>query len=270
MHLRENSAAVKMSVQDSLQRPSSASWKVEAIRRGDLKISGPIPIEEDTPLSDEEEREHAEMLGEEMAKEAQTLCAPPQHTIRQVFNSQGTLRQDEVTEEIAMKTASHDQDMARQEAELHDQHPARSPLRSPLGMHPTDGMFEEQRESVLPPRLHTPSTPFRATPESTSHSNTAAKKQKRKSGIRGVFRKMFGRKDREESQERNAERNEENVHRGHSYHHSVSCNEMPVEAFILMSSRILVCFRSHRQHHSNRQHPVYSSRPHPVHRESPT
>ena len=269
MHLRENSAVVKMSVQDNLQRPRSASWKVEAIRRGDLKISGPIPIEEDTPLSDEEEREHAERLGEKRTKEMQNLRAPPQHTIRQVHNSQGTLRQDDITEEIVMKTASHDQDMARQEAELHDQHPARSPLRSPLGMHPTEGMFEAQRESILPPRSHTPSTPLRATPESTSQSNTAAKKQKRKSGIRGVFRKMFGRKDREESQERNVERNagrveerdEEHLHRGHSYHHSVSCSDMSVETFVLISSRTLVCCRSHRQHHNKLQHLAHSESP---------
>ncbi|KAF2628499.1 hypothetical protein BU25DRAFT_410068 [Macroventuria anomochaeta] len=211
-----------MSVQGNLQRPRSASWKVEAIRRGDLKISGPIPIEENTPLSDEEEREFAERRGEKRIEEALDVPVPHQHMIRQVPNSQGTLRQEDVTEEIAMKTASRDQDFARQELELHDQHPARSPLRSPLGMHPTDGILAGQRESVFQPRSHTPPTPFRATPESTSHSNATvnAKKQKRKSGIRGVFRKMFGRKDREESQEHNVERNEEPVRRGHSYHHS--------------------------------------------------
>ena len=52
-----------------------------------------------------------------------------------------------------------------------------------------------------------------------------AKKQKRKSGIRGVFRKMFGRKDREESQERNVERDSQPSRRGHSYHHSVGYTE---------------------------------------------
>ncbi|KAF3048455.1 hypothetical protein E8E11_006694 [Didymella keratinophila] len=216
-----------MSVQGGLQRPRSASWKVEAIRRGDLKISGPIPIEEDTPLSDEEERQFAERHGEKRQEDALDVLPAPQHTIRQVPNSQGTLRPEDGTEEIAMKTASQDQDYARQELELHDQHPARSPLRSPLGMHPTDGFIASQRESVFQPRSHTPPTPFRATPESTAQSNMTvnAKKQKRKSGIRGVFRKMFGRKDsrgesRERSQERNAERNEEPARRGHSYHHS--------------------------------------------------
>ncbi|KAF3047078.1 hypothetical protein E8E12_011057 [Didymella heteroderae] len=215
-----------MSVQGGLQRPRSASWKVEAIRRGDLKISGPIPIEEDTPLSDEEERQFAERHGEKRQEDTLDVLAAPQHTIRQVPNSQGTLRPEDGTEEIATKTASQDQDFARQELELHDQHPARSPLRSPLGMHPTEG-FASQRESVIQPRLHTPPTPFRATPESTSQSNMPAnaKKQKRKSGIRSVFRKMFGRKDsrgesQERSQERNAERHEESARRGHSYHHS--------------------------------------------------
>lgn len=224
MLLRENSVAVKMSVQGGLQRPRSASWKIEAIRRGDLKISGPIPIEEDTPLSDEEERQFAEQHGEKRQEDALDVLPVPQHTIRQVPNSQGTLRPEDGTEEIAMKTTSQDQDYARQELELHDQHPARSPLRSPLGMHPTDGFVASQRESVFQPRSHTPPTPLRATPDSTSPSNMMAntKKQKRKSGIRGVFRKMFGRKDsRGESQERNAERNEDTARRGHSYHHSV-------------------------------------------------
>jgi hypothetical protein len=231
MHLRENSVTVKMSVQGGLQRPRSASWKVEAIRRGDLKISGPIPIEEDTPLSDEEERQFAERHGEKRQDDALEVPAPAQHTIRQVPNSQGTLRPEDGTEEIAVKTASQDRDYARQELELHDQHPARSPLRSPLGMHPTDGSnyVGSQRESVFQPRPHTPPTPLRATPESTPHSNmtASARKQKRKSGIRGVFRKMFGRKDsRSESRERSQERNlEEPARRGHSYHHSVCCDD---------------------------------------------
>lgn len=236
MHLRGNFVAVKMSVQGGLQRPRSASWKVEAIRRGNLKISGPIPIGEDTPLNDEEEREFAERHGDKRQEDTLEVPAPPQHTIRQVPNSQGTLRPEDGTEEIAVKTVSQDQDYARQELELHDQHPARSPLRSPLGMHPTDGYVESQRESVFQPRSHTPPTPFRATPESTSNSNMTAnaKKQKRKSGIRGVFRKMFGRKDsrgesQERSQERNAERSEEPVRRGHSYHHSVCDGGPPAD-----------------------------------------
>lgn len=238
MHLRENSVAVRMSVQGNLQRPRSASWKVEAIRRGDLKISGPIPIEEDTPLSDEEEREYAEKHGEKKS-EALDVPMPPPHTIRQVPNSQATLRPEDLTEETAMKTTSHDQDFARRELELHDQHPARSPLRSPLGMHPTDGTFSGQRESVFQPRSHTPPTPFRATPESNSNSIAAAnaKKQKRKSGIRGVFRKMFGRKDREESQERHVERDVEPTRRGHSYHHSVSRSTILAECFLLTNKQ---------------------------------
>lgn len=256
MHLRENSVAVTMSLQGSLQRPRSASWKVEAIRRGDLKISGPIPIEEDTPLSDEEEREFAEKHGEKGSEEA--VSAPEQHTIRQVPNSQATLRHEDVTEEVAMKTASRDQDYARQELELHDQHPARSPLRSPLAMHPTDG----QRESVFQPRSHTPPTPFRATPESTSHSNAAAaKKQKRKSGIRGVFRKMFGRKDRDDSQDRNVERNEEPARRGHSYHHSVSFVQLTLGIPVLINDRTPDCCTSRRQYLSNRQHQIRSASP---------
>lgn len=236
MHLRDDSVAVKMSVQGGLQRPRSASWKVEAIRRGDLKISGPIPIEEDTPLSDEEERDFAVRHGDKRQEDAFDVPTPSQHTTRQVPNSQATLRPEDGTGEIAMKTASQDQDHARQELELHDHHPARSPLRSPLGMHPTNSYVASQRESVFQPTLHTPPTSFRATPEITSHPNmtTSAKKQKRKSGIRGVFRKMFGRKDsrgesQERSQERNVERKGAPARRGHSYHHSVCDDDAPSE-----------------------------------------
>lgn len=240
MPLRENSIAIEMSVQGNLQRPRSASWKVEAIRRGDLKISGPIPIEEDTPLNDEEEREFAERRAMEEREEVQDISTPLQHTI-QVPVSQPSLRQEEVTEETAMKTASLDQDRARREEELRDQQPARSPVRSPLGMHPTDGM---QRDSVFQPRSYTSPTSLRATPESTAHSNITAKKQKRKSGIRGVFRKMFGRKDRDEPQEQN----EESVRRGHSYNHSVCCNGPHDMELMLTRSRILACYRRPKQH----------------------
>lgn len=260
--LRENAVAIRMSVPAGLQRPRSASWKVEAIRRGDLKISGPIPIEEDTPLSDEEEREFAEKHGGKRTDEAMDGPTPVQQTIRQVPNSQATLRVEDGTEETAVKTVSRDQDYARQELELHDQHPARSPLRSPLGMHPTDGTPAGQRDSVFQPRSHTPPTPFRATPESTSTTSAAlnAKKQKRKSGIRGVFRKMFGRKDREESQERRAERVEEPVRRGHSYHHSVSWSScFFVMLSVLITSRILACCKNHRQHHSRHKYRIHSA-----------
>src|SRR5690348_12790003 len=57
MLTREGFIAVDMSGQSLLRR---SSWKAEAIRRGDLKISGPIPITEDMPLSEEEEKQFAQ------------------------------------------------------------------------------------------------------------------------------------------------------------------------------------------------------------------
>jgi hypothetical protein len=157
-----------------------------------------------------------------------------------------------------MKTASRDQDYARQELELHDQHPARSPLRSPLGMHPTDGFVASQRESVFQPRSHTPPTPFRATPESTSQSNMAAnaKKQKRKSGIRGA---------------KTVEANHWSVHRSaiRSVTKSLRAEGIAITTAYVMTTdsvmsytlillRTLACCRRHRQHHSNLQRRAHS------------
>jgi hypothetical protein len=54
---REGFVVADMSASTPLQR---SSWKAEAIRRGNLKISGPIPITEDMPLNEEEEEEFAQ------------------------------------------------------------------------------------------------------------------------------------------------------------------------------------------------------------------
>jgi hypothetical protein len=165
-----------MSAPGNLQR---SSWKVEAIRRGTLKISKPIPIDEDTPLTTEAEEQ-------DLANKSS-----PDQVVQDPSLHHAISTDDAVSDQPALRQDTTDMPSSR----------------SPPGARPVDDMY---RDSVVP---QSP-TPFRETPESTS---TAAMKRKRKSGLRNVFRKMFGRKDRDEL----PEVNEEPARRGHSYHHSV-------------------------------------------------
>ncbi|KAH8724057.1 hypothetical protein GQ44DRAFT_728046 [Phaeosphaeriaceae sp. PMI808] len=186
-----------MNGQSTLQR---SSWKAEAIRKGNLKISGPIPITEDTPLNDEEEREYAETgalspvqpLDDKLDQRPQTPPSPTAFPLPNPSLEPASLN-------------SHPVDVELPQEVLPERQPSRSPPR-PLQI---DVMA---RESAIEPAPYTPQTPFRSTPESATKS---AQKKKRKSGLRNVFRKMFGRKSKEEDLG-----GEEPVHRGHSYHHS--------------------------------------------------
>jgi hypothetical protein len=201
---REGFVVADMSASASapLQR---SSWKAEAIRRGNLKISGPIPITEDMPLNEEEEKEFAERGARDGSvqpqgaqEESQRPITPPPRPIQpppSVPEYASALRSNPVAEQ------------PQQKEEVHERQPSRSPPKMRQ-------MNDVQRESIVQPNAQPSPTPFRSTPESTSK---AAMKKKRKSGIRNVFRKMFGRKGRHEAEDHE----EEPVHRGHSYHHSV-------------------------------------------------
>lgn len=199
MLTREGVVAADMSDQNNLQR---SSWKAQAIRKGNLKISGPIPITEDTPLNDEEEKEFAEtgllspsQLQDELDEQNQRPQTPPQpeHPAPSIPLQPASLNSHPVDELVQQRESS----------------PERQPSRSPPRPRQVSAMA---RESVTEPSPQTPSTPFRSTPESATK---AAQKKKRKSGLRGVFRKMFGRKTKDDE-------DDEPSHRGHSYHHSVS------------------------------------------------
>ncbi|KAH3913379.1 hypothetical protein HBI56_084230 [Parastagonospora nodorum] len=194
MLTREGFVAADMNGPNSLQR---SSWKAEAIRKGNLKISGPIPIMEDTPLNEDEEKEFAETgalsPSHPQDQDGQPDIRPqtppqPGHAPPSVPIDRGSLTSHPVDEEVQEVL------QARQ---------SRSPPRPRQ-------VTEMARESVIEPTTPSRNT-FRATPDSTTKS---AQKKKRKSGLRSVFRKMFGRKDRDEPEE------EETMHRGHSYHHS--------------------------------------------------
>jgi hypothetical protein len=197
MLTREGFVAVDMNGQRNLQR---SSWKAEAIRKGNLKISGPFPIMEDTPLNDEEEKEFEETGA--LQSPSQPLDELDQLDSRPQTPSSPEHPPSNIPLEPASLT-SHPIDEQVQRG-VQERLPSRSPPRPRQ-------VDELARESVIEPTSQTP-TPFRTTPESTTK---AAQKKKRKSGLRNVFRKMFGRKGKDEHEE-------EATHRGHSYHHSVS------------------------------------------------
>lgn len=192
--------AADMSGQGNLQR---SSWKAEAIRKGNLKISGPIPIMEDTPLNEEEEKEFAE------TGVLQSPSQPPDELDQLDTRPQTpTTQPEQHPANILLKPASltsHPIDEQMQREVLQERQSSRSPPRP-------QQLNEIVRESVIEPASYAQS-PFRSTPESATK---AAQKKKRKSGLRNVFRKMFGRKGKDEPEE------DESTRRGHSYHNSVS------------------------------------------------
>ncbi|KAJ4351249.1 uncharacterized protein N0V89_006588 [Didymosphaeria variabile] len=175
-----------MSVEGNHLRRSS--WKAEAIRRGNLKISGPIPITEDVPLNDDEVKE---------------------------FEKHGTL------------SASLPQDTPVVHPTQHIPDPPQMPPPAPpivqaeshpqASVQPEDQPEERVEIRNSPPRQLV--VPMQSTPERHRRSATepisiaspsplaletptrASTRKKRKSGLRSVFRKMFGRKSREGSEE---------------------------------------------------------------------
>jgi hypothetical protein len=198
MLTREGFVAVDMNGQRNLQR---SSWKAEAIRKGNLKISGPFPIMEDTPLNEAEEKEFEETGA--LQSPSQPLDELDQLDSRPQTPSHPERPPPNIPLEPASLT-SHPIDEQVQR-EVQERQPSRSPPRPRQ-------VDEVARESVIESIPQTP-TPFRTTPESTTKT---AQKKKRKSGLRNVFRKMFGRKGKDEHEE------ETTTQRGHSYHHSVS------------------------------------------------
>jgi hypothetical protein len=197
---REGFVVADMSALTPLQR---SSWKAEAIRRGNLKISGPIPITEDMPLNEEEEKEFAEK-GALDGLQPQDAPGPSQRPETPPRSMQPPPSVPEYASALRSNPVA---ELPEHEEEMHEHQIARLPPKMRQ-------VNEVQRESIIQPNAPLSPTPFRSTPESTSK---AANKKKRKSGIRNVFRKMFGRKGRDGADDHD----EEPVQRGHSYHHSV-------------------------------------------------
>ncbi|KAI0576020.1 hypothetical protein TUN199_09057 [Pyrenophora tritici-repentis] len=189
-----------------------SSWKAEAIRRGNLKISGPIPITEDMPLNEEEEKEFAENGALDRSLQPQDASQeeqhPPQETPSRPVQSPPTI--PEHAEHPTALGSNPVVEQPQQETETHERPVSRSPPK-------VRQLNQVQRGSVITSSPLASPTPFRSTPESAA---MAAQKKKRKSGLRNVFRKMFGRKTPEKAEDHTEHRPEDTMTRGHSYHRS--------------------------------------------------
>lgn len=212
MFTRNSLVATEMSGQNGLHR---SSWKVEAIRRGDLKISEPIPID-GIPLPHGPERDpitgkvvSTSQSHNATAQEDQRPYSPPNVPKTPVHQSSDYI-----------KSLSHQRDISRV------QHLPISPLR----MHQ---MNATSQEHVIQPIPSPSPSHFRASPESM---NTAMQKRNRKSGLRHVFRKILGRRDRDKAEEHG----EASMQRGHNYHNSVSAQDLRLR-LVLTQGRILGC-----------------------------
>jgi hypothetical protein len=168
-----------MTVPGNLHRSSS---KVDAIRKGHLKISNPIPIDDD-------QQPHDHDVAHTTPDQSEDTQTP--HTTRPPPKSHSSLHHTISTEAPVSESRSHQ-----------DDHPAHREDAADL----TSSMAPNSVVPVPSPTAH------RKTPEST----TTPTKKKRKSGLKNVFRKMFGKKDRDE-----LPHVDEEPRRGHSYHHSV-------------------------------------------------
>jgi hypothetical protein len=211
-----------------------SSWKAEAIRKGNLKISGPIPITEDMPLNDEEEKKFAEN-GTLME-----VSQPPDTPLQEqhpgsVTPSRPAPSTPAVPEHPMPLRSNLVGEQSQQEEEVRD-HP---PVRSPHNLQPVNVV---QRDSVIPRSALASPTPFRSTPESAAAKAT---QKKRKSGLRGVFRKMFGKKTAEPEHQ---QQRDETARRGHSYHSSVSglCDTRHHISNTILGSRLVKIDASNR------------------------
>ncbi|KAF2659815.1 hypothetical protein K491DRAFT_675319 [Lophiostoma macrostomum CBS 122681] len=158
-----------------------SSWKAEAIRRGNLKISGPFPITEETPLNEEEEKEYAEKGNlspppppamEDHPHPVQP--PPPIPPPNGILHPAPTQAEAEAPPQLS-------QDNRKLERKV-----------SSAGVREANDV---QKRNAPTPAPHSTPSPFPSIPESSTNGTP---KKKRKSGLRNVFRKMFGRKSREE------------------------------------------------------------------------
>ncbi|OCL01965.1 hypothetical protein AOQ84DRAFT_383163 [Glonium stellatum] len=160
-----------------------SSWKAEAIRRGDLKISGPIPLTGDG--------------GQELAK--RNTDPTPQRT-----NSTST---QNILQKKNDNAGSHNTDPAETTSELQENPPKLRHKRSSSGIRDLSEM--QRNTSADPSTSYNSPSPFASASDSSAKM---APKKKRTSSLRNVFRKMFGRKTKEEAKQDTTQK--------HGYHHS--------------------------------------------------
>lgn len=178
--VRPQETALVPTVSGQLERSSS---KAEAIRRGDLKISGPIP------LTEEEEQDLAK----------RNTDPTPQRT-----DSTSTRN---LLHKKSINAGSHNTDPVETTSELQESPPGLRHKRSSTGIR---DLSEMQRHSSLDLLAsHNSPSPFASASDSSAKMTP---KKKRSSGLRNVFRKIFGRRSKEEVKRDSAQK--------HGYHHS--------------------------------------------------
>lgn len=167
-------------VSGQLERSSS---KAEAIRRGDLKISGPIP------LTEEEEQDLSKRNAD----------PTPQRT-----DSTSTRN---LLHKKSINAGSHNTDPVETTSELQESPPRLRHKRSSSGIRDLSEMQRHTSLDLL--ASHNSPSPF------ASASDSSAKMTpKKRSGLRNVFRKIFGKRSKEEVKRDSSQK--------HGYHHSVS------------------------------------------------
>jgi len=204
MLTQEDFVASNMSGEGSLHR---SSWKAEAIRRGDLKISGPIPITEDMPLNEEEEQEYAEK------NKSETSPLPQEPAVEEEQpQPQAPIHAPPPVPEGPHQEVNQVEERPQTREEQHE-------LRHQKSVSPPRVTSETHRMTITEPISFNPPSPYPSRPESSAKTPP---KKKRKSGLRNVFRKMFGKKSRDEEPDETPEP----AHRGHSHHASVSATSL--------------------------------------------
>ena len=180
--VRPQEIALVPTVSGQLERSGS---KAEAIRRGDLKISGPIP------LTEEEEQDLAK----------RNIDPTPQLT-----DSTSTRN---LLLKRSINAGSHNTDPVETTSELQESPSRLRHKRSSTGIRDLSEMQRHTSLDLL--ASHNSPSPFASTSDSSAKMTP---KKRRRSGLRNVFRKIFGRRSKEEVKRDSTQK--------HGYHHSVS------------------------------------------------
>ncbi|KAF2502211.1 hypothetical protein BU16DRAFT_554284 [Lophium mytilinum] len=168
-----------------------SSWKAGAIRRGQLKISGPIPL----TTEEEDELLTAKRNTDPFPQRADSLSAA------QRLLHKKSLHADRAREETAPASDVQQQDTASPSP------PALRHKRSSTAIRDISVMQREHPE----PNLSKPEQHRNPAPSPTA-DEMAVPQKRRKSGLRSVFRKMFGRRGKDEIKRESVAR--------HGYHRS--------------------------------------------------
>jgi hypothetical protein len=196
-------------------RPSS--WKADAIRRGNLKISGPIPITEDTPLNEKEEKEFMKKQEVEPSPLAETEEEGQDHIQHEPvpFDHQPKLENDDDDDDDDVPPPQI-MDYAEDHSQTKEEPP--HPQQNHLIFVAPENKSNTQRRSATEPVSYSTPSPY----PSVLDNSLKMTPRKRRSGIRNAFRKIFGRRSRGESIEEEREARSP----GHGHHISVSMKKL--------------------------------------------